>query len=206
MKFSSQMKRWGSAAVSAWMLALGAGCGVQAEQQEAAAPESFIKVGASEEALLAGYAVSTNASSYYTGGSITVYWHAPANHVTSDWVSVYAVGAPNSNYNSWASVPAGTSGTLTLTAPSTTGTYQVRYIYYGTDSSYQTAAVSNSFSVVTAPPPGYYICRNLRSGDPYYPGWVYCCDNSERTQSYWIASGATTGSWYGNSCYGYGLR
>lgn len=115
MKLSSQVKSWSSAVASACILALGAGCGVQDEQQEAATPESL------------------------------------ANH--------------------------------------------------GTDGS--TAVSSSSLVAISS---GYRICRYLRPGDFWYPSWIYCCDNADRSQSYWIASGQTTGSWFSGSCYDFSLR
>jgi hypothetical protein len=52
----------------------------------------------------------------------------------------------------------------------------------------------------------YLICRNLRPGDPWYPSWVYCCDNDSRTQSFWTGdNGHPTGTFNG-SCYSWGLR
>ncbi|HVG61764.1 MAG TPA: hypothetical protein VNA24_24595 [Hyalangium sp.] len=53
---------------------------------------------------------------------------------------------------------------------------------------------------------GYLICRNLQQGDPWYPSWVYCCDNDTRTQSFWTGgNGHPTGTFNG-SCYSWGLR
>jgi hypothetical protein len=57
-----------------------------------------------------------------------------------------------------------------------------------------------------APSEEYLICRNLRPGDPWYPSWVYCCDNDSRTQSFWTGdNGHPTGTFNG-SCYSWGLR
>jgi len=56
------------------------------------------------------------------------------------------------------------------------------------------------------PSGAYAICRNLRSGDPGFPNWVYCCDNDTMTQSFWTGvNGSRTGSWDG-SCYTWGVR
>lgn len=52
----------------------------------------------------------------------------------------------------------------------------------------------------------HLICRNLRQGDPWYPKYLYCCDNDSMTQSYWTgATGNPTGNWDGN-CFSWGLR
>lgn len=50
------------------------------------------------------------------------------------------------------------------------------------------------------------ICRNLGPGDRWYPQWTYCCDNADRTQSYWTGStGFASGTWTG-SCASFGIR
>ncbi|HYO73456.1 MAG TPA: hypothetical protein VEU33_46065 [Archangium sp.] len=51
----------------------------------------------------------------------------------------------------------------------------------------------------------YYICRNLRSGDAYYPSWSSCCDNADQSQSYWVTP-TGTGYWYGGSCAAWGVN
>lgn len=49
------------------------------------------------------------------------------------------------------------------------------------------------------------ICRDLRSGDQWYPSWIRCCDNADQSQSYWTdASGFA--SWYSGSCWSWGIR
>ncbi|WP_224245094.1 hypothetical protein [Hyalangium gracile] len=50
------------------------------------------------------------------------------------------------------------------------------------------------------------ICRNLKEGDPGYPGWTYCCDNEDMTRSYWTGANANrSGTWDG-SCSSWGIR
>jgi hypothetical protein len=74
------------------------------------------------------------------GGSLTVRWTAPPTEVSStDWLGLYQVGSPNTSYLWWTyltgTTAAGQSqlsppppvGSLTLPAPATPGTYEVRY-------------------------------------------------------------------------------
>jgi hypothetical protein len=148
---------------------------------------------------LSGYSLSTDATSYYPSAPITVSWEAPADHSGSDWVAMYAAGASNNSYLAYQYVPAGTSGTLTFNAPTTVGTYEFRYLH---NNGYTSVTSSNSFIVQA---PNTYVCRDLRQGDPWYPTWVHCCDNANQTQSYWIWNDGHA-SWYGGSCYSWGIR
>ena len=63
-------------------------------------------------ASAATYTVSATPATVTPGGTFTVNWAAPSNHSTTDWVSVYSQGAPNTSFNNWKYVPAGTNGTL----------------------------------------------------------------------------------------------
>jgi hypothetical protein len=148
------------------------------------------------------FAVRTKVSRYAANAPIPVFWDAPPGHATTDWVGVFAAGAPDTQYLSWSYVPAGTAGSLSLTAPSSPGIYEVRYLR---DNGYTSVAGSARFSVFMPPPAGYPICRELGSGDPYHPAWTHCCDSADRTESYWRDSDGN-GGWYSGSCYSWDVR
>lgn len=112
------------------------------------------------------HAVRTKASRYAVDATIPVFWEAPPGHAATDWVGVFAAGAPDTQYVSWSYVPAGTAGSLSLTAPSTPGIYEVRYLR---DNGYTSVAGSARFSVFAPPPAGYSICRAARNGRPVPP-------------------------------------
>ena len=111
-------------------------------------------------ASAATYTVSATPTTVTPGGTVTVNWAAPSNHSTTDWVSVYSPGAPNTSYNDWKYVPAGTNGTLTLTAPTATGTYEVRYLL---NDGYTDAAKSSPIIAqhLTPEPPADTVLTNV---------------------------------------------
>lgn len=148
------------------------------------------------------FTVRAKARRYQANATIPVFWTAPPGHSTTDWVGVFAAGAPDTEYHAWTYVPAGTAGTLSLTAPATPGVYEVRYLR---DNGYTSVAGSARFSVFAPPPEGYAICRELGNGDPYHPAWIHCCDSKDRTESYWLDNDGN-GGWYGGSCYAWGVR
>jgi hypothetical protein len=148
------------------------------------------------------FAVRTKARRYEANASIPVFWEAPPGHSSTDWVGVFAAGAPDTDYLSWSYVPTGTAGSLSLTAPATPGVFEVRYLR---DNGYTSVTGSARFSVFAPPPEGYEICRELGTGDPYHPAWIHCCDSRDRTESYWLDNDGN-GGWYGNSCYAWGVR
>ena len=189
-------RAWVGVRLSAVLWAALAGCGIPDEPREAFASEPSDGVVA-EGQELANYSVSTNASVYWPGSTITLYWQAPSNHNPRDWVGVYVVGSPNTSFGTWSYVPFGSSGSLTFTAPSADGNYEIRYLL---DNGYTSAAVSNPF-VVSTPT----ICRDLRSGDPYHPTWIRCCDSVDKVYSYWTRSDGFA-NWYTGSCWSWGLR
>lgn len=63
----------------------------------------------------------------------------------NDWISLHAVGAPDSSYISWQYAQT-SSGSLTFSSPLTTGNYEFRLFRNGSK-----VATSNSFQVVLAP-------------------------------------------------------
>jgi hypothetical protein len=171
------------------------GCGMEVEPQAASAEEGVETEAVAQE--LASHALVTGTSVYWPGSTITVYWQAPGSHGSSDWIGMYTPAAPNTSYGQWKYVPLGTFGSMTFTAPSTEGIYEFRYLL---NNGYTSVAVSNQF-VVDIPT----ICRALRSGDPYYPSWIDCCDNADQSQSYWTRSDGYA-NWYSGSCWSWGIR
>lgn len=88
-------------------------------------------------------------------GTVTVTYTAPANHGSQDWIGLFAVGASNQDFKSYKYVPAGASGSVTLTAPTTPGGIELRYL---PNNGYTSVATSNTITVTAAggtpqPPP-----------------------------------------------------
>lgn len=75
-------------------------------------------------------------------------WTAPSYHSATDWIGLYAAGAPATSFLSYAYVgaPGVTSGTTAVSIPANTspGTYELRYL---TNNSYTVVATSASFLV-----------------------------------------------------------
>lgn len=152
---------------------------------------------------LAGYSVGSVPARLprkHTVNPVTVTWSAPAGHSSSDWVGQYKVGTPNTSYREFRYTGSATSGSMEFYLPDAVGFYEFRYLYNG---GYDVvAAASNTVELYTP-----YICRGLREGDPYYPGWASCCDNADMSQSFWVHStNASLNSWYAGGCYGWGLN
>ena len=77
------------------------------------------------------YTVTAGATSASGGAPLSVDWTAPAGHSASDWVALVKMGDPNTAYVWWQPTGAGTSGTFNLTAPTTSGDYEFRYLLNG---------------------------------------------------------------------------
>jgi pectate lyase len=99
----------------------------------------------------AAYMLNVSPLTVAPGGSITVSWHAPSTHRTNDWIGLFLAGLPSAGNTKLAVkyVPAGTSGTITFTAPNTIvrQTYQLRYLLNG---GYSEAARSPVITVTRA--------------------------------------------------------
>ena len=94
--------------------------------------------------------LSASASTVAPGGPLGVSFTAPEGSSAKDWIALYRMGAPNTQY-SWSTYTGGqTSGTSNLTAPTTPGTYEFRYL---TDDSYTDVSRSESIAVVIASAP-----------------------------------------------------
>jgi hypothetical protein len=77
-------------------------------------------------------------------------WTAPGGRPAKDWIGFFKVSDPNQNYdrNRWTHAGGATSGTYSVTVPSTEGTYHFRYVLDGP--TYTTASTSNSVAVIVS--------------------------------------------------------
>src|SRR5204862_3483617 len=105
-------------------------------------------VGTISPAIASTYAVSVTKTNYAPGESIVVNWSAPSGHSSTDWISLYASGATNTQYGAWYYTGSNLSGTLSFTAPASAGTYEIRYLL---NNGYTSAATSNTFSIAATP-------------------------------------------------------
>jgi hypothetical protein len=89
-----------------------------------------------ESATLAGgftYEVVTltvSATVVEPGGQLSVSWVVPIRRFGDDWIGLFKVGDPNTNYENswWRYTNDPTSGTFTLNAPTEPGEYEFRYL------------------------------------------------------------------------------
>lgn len=103
-----------------------------------------------------GPSLSVSPTSVSPGSSVTASWNGVSSPTVTDWIGVYVPGAADSAYNptSWrytssctqtAGSTAKTSGSCSITMPSTTGTFELRL--YSNDG-YTRLATSSMISVV----------------------------------------------------------
>src|SRR5262245_60112527 len=71
----------------------------------------------------ASYTLTASPSTIAPGGSLTVSWTAPSGRPTTDWIGLYRVGDPNSNYLSWVYTNGAASGSSGFSAPTQGGQY-----------------------------------------------------------------------------------
>jgi hypothetical protein len=76
----------------------------------------------------ATYTLNATPSTVQAGETITISWTAPSGSSSTDWISLYATGAANSSFGWWQYTNGATSGSVTVPAPSTAGTYEFRYL------------------------------------------------------------------------------
>lgn len=98
----------------------------------------------------AEYTVSASPSAVAPGGSILVAWKVPEGRNQTDWIGLYRVAEPDSNYLSWQFTGGAASAALTFEAPAASGEYEFRYFL---DNGFARAATSNPVTVGTTPPP-----------------------------------------------------
>lgn len=88
----------------------------------------FADVRRSAPVVVDGYVVSASTTRVAPGGALTVNWAAPAGRPARDWVGLFRVGDPNTDYGWWAYTNGAVSGSSALTAPSAPGNYEFRYL------------------------------------------------------------------------------
>jgi IPT/TIG domain-containing protein len=79
------------------------------------------------------------------GGDVIVTWVAPAGQSSWDWIGLFKVGEPNTNYLSYAYTGGTSSGSRKFVAPLQPGQYEFRYL---PDDGYNDAARSSPITVV----------------------------------------------------------
>jgi|GEM_PF-2163438 len=103
------------------------------------------------------------------GDTITLTWSAPSSRSTHrlDWISIFKVGDANTSYGTWRYTSGTTTGTFTVTAPRTLGTYEFRYL---TDNGYTAVATSNPVVVSTGGGTGTTTYSITTSANPTIGG------------------------------------
>lgn len=131
------------------------------------------------------YGLSAPAS-VQPGASTPVQWTAPADHSVVDWIVFAPAGSGPQAFATWAYVPAGTSGTLNIPAPSTTGNWELRYLLNDgyTAAAMTTITVSTSTPPPPPPPPAVQCADGLDNDsdgkiDLVDPGCADANDDSE---------------------------
>lgn len=115
------------------------------------------------------------------GSPVTFQWTSIANHSPTDWIGLYPVGADASAFATYQYVPAGTSGTMTLTLPkAATGNWELRYFI--NDSFIQTYQ-SASF---VAQPVAYTLAGTPTNADPGSAVTVQWTATDGHTANDWI--------------------
>ncbi|MCA1843745.1 MAG: hypothetical protein LC792_11290, partial [Actinobacteria bacterium] len=79
----------------------------------------------------ASASLSASPSSVRQGGVLTVTWGAIQSPTSTDWIGLYAAGAPDSAMKAWKYTGGSAAGSTTLTVPwaTTPGPYEVRLFY-----------------------------------------------------------------------------
>ncbi len=99
---------------------------------------------------ISGYSLTASPSVVAPGGALSVSWTAPSGRPATDWIGLYRVGAPNSDFLWWQYTQGATSGTLTTNAPSEAGQYEFRYLL---EDGYVDTARSNVVTIGSTPAP-----------------------------------------------------
>jgi hypothetical protein len=92
------------------------------------------------------YALTPSLNTVTPGSPLSVSWTAPRGGA-SDWIGLFKVGDPNTNYEEhwWKYTEGAISGTLTLAAPTQPGQYEFRYLLDdGFDETVRSSAVTVS--------------------------------------------------------------
>jgi hypothetical protein len=90
------------------------------------------------------FSLTASPTAVAAGGALSVSWTAPAGRPPTDWIGLYRTGAANTDYLWWTYTDGAASGTATLAAPTTAGTYVFRYLL---DDGYKSVKTSNKITV-----------------------------------------------------------
>jgi hypothetical protein len=85
--------------------------------------------------------LTASAAMAAAGARLTVTWNAVSARCSSDWIGIFELGDPSTSYekNWWDYAACGNGGEHELTAPTTPGQYEFRYLL---DDAYQDVARS----------------------------------------------------------------
>ena len=148
----------------------------------------------------ATYTLNATPSTVQAGGTITISWTAPSGSSSKDWISLNATGAANTSYGWWQYTNGATSGSFTVPAPSTNGTYEFRYL---TNDSFTSVKQSNTVTVNAggSPPPATYTLNatpsTVQAGGTITISWTAPSGSSSKD---WISLNATGAA---NTSYGW---
>ena len=163
-----------------------------------------------------GFAFSVRAgkSVYSPGEPIAVHF---SGFVTeTDWITIVPADAPDDHYDEWYYTHGEPFGVLTFKGLSP-GTYEVRAYCcwqpgrpghggYNVQARYRfTVGQAQQGRTERSPAriPGR-VCRQLRPGDPYYDGWVSCCDVGNG-RSRWVKRSSGEAKDYRGTCNYWGI-
>jgi glutaminyl-peptide cyclotransferase len=104
------------------------------------------------------YSLAPSATTVNAGASFSIAWTAPTGSSTHDWVAFYRVGDPNTSYLWWTYTGGSASGSASITAPTTAGTYEFRYLL---NNGYTDAARSTSVAVTSSSGGTYQIVNQF---------------------------------------------
>jgi hypothetical protein len=90
------------------------------------------------------FSLTASPTTVSAGGALSVSWKAPAGRSPTDWIGLYQTGAANTAFLWWTYTNGAASGTATLAAPTTAGTYVFRYLL---DDGYKSVKKSNKITV-----------------------------------------------------------
>jgi Ca-activated chloride channel family protein len=90
------------------------------------------------------YTLNATPSSIPPGGSWSVTWTAPGGSAADDWIGLFRVGDPDYSFVWYTYTGGATTGTVSVPAPSTSGSYELRYFINNT---YNRTATSNTVTV-----------------------------------------------------------
>jgi YD repeat-containing protein len=110
--------------------------------------ESHFRGPGSSLTVQGSYTLTATPSQVAPGGQLSVSWTAPSGRPSTDWIALYKVEDPNTSYGSWQYTQGATSGSFTVTTPSSANKYEFRYLL---QNGYTVATYSNTVPITVAP-------------------------------------------------------